>query len=117
MRALPSVALVCLLTTMAAHAADGTTARPTWTPPTYGAAAPAHADVKSPFADGFAPRKLSPGARALTAVALTALQTTSFAHIDTVDTKGVFGPTPSGNPGRAGDRAFIGDTSMDQGIR
>jgi hypothetical protein len=117
MRAVLTLLVFTTLPLLTAQAAGGSASQPTWTPPTYGTATSGRADAKSPFADGFAARKLSPGARALTAVAVTALQTTSFAHIDEVDTRGVFGRTPSGNPGRAGDRAFIGDTSMDHGIR
>lgn len=118
MRATSSVVLFASLASLAAHGADGQTSRPTWTPPTYAVAAPQQTEPKSPFADGFAARKLSPGAKALTAAAVTALQATSFAsHIDQVDTTGAFGWSPSGNPGRAGDRNFLGDKSMDHGIR
>ncbi|MGF6493660.1 hypothetical protein ABIE56_001843 [Luteibacter sp. 621] len=118
MRVASSLILFASLASFAAHAADGQAGQPNWTPPAYGVVAPRQTEPKSLFADGFAARKLSPGAKALTAAAVTALQATSFAsHIGQVDTTGALGWSPSGNPGRAGDRSFLGDKSMDHGIR
>ncbi|MGA7438449.1 MAG: hypothetical protein WBW32_10020 [Luteibacter sp.] len=117
MRAILFLFVFAMLAPFGAHATDGDPGQTTWTPPAYGATPTKNVASKSPFEEGFAAKKMGPGARALTAAAVMALQTTNFAHIDEVDSTGVFARTPSGNPGRAGDRSFIGDKSMDNGIR
>lgn len=113
---------ICLLALVSvapfsAQAADTPASKATWTPPSYGAAVTKPSTTRSPFADGFAARKPGPGTKLLTAAAITALQTTSFAHFDVVDQANTMGYGPTGNPGRAGDRSVVGDTKMDHGIR
>lgn len=99
------------------HAGETEGRKSTWTPPVYGAAAAQATTPRSPFADGFAPRKPGRGTQLLTAATVIALQSTSFAHLDVVHQANIMGDVPSGNPGRSGDRNFLGDKSMDNGIR
>jgi hypothetical protein len=117
MRAILLLSVFAAVASLPAHAADDQARSGTWTPPAYGAVTIKSQLAKSPFAEGFAAKKPGPGTRLLTAAAVMALQNTSFAHVDVVDQSNVMGYGPSGNPGRSGDRSFVGDKSMDKGIR
>lgn len=117
MRAVLFLSALSAASLLPAHAAEGQATPGSWTPPLHSVETIAPPSAKSPFADGFAAKKLGPGARLLTAATVMALQSTSFAHIEVVDQSNVMGYGPSGNPGRSGDRSFIGDKSMDKGIR